>query len=190
MAGSRYRAYPTFVSKHARVWCARDIYWVYRHHRGLLSPWQRHVTYGTGRLISIPRGEITIVPFLFGSRLRSPETVGRVLVGRMVITYCQAVALVRPRLMGHSSLFAGCIHINAPRLTEFEAILRRIFFSSSLFLSLSLSLPIPSVGMRLSFSLSNAVFPCFTWKKQVSRQTKGRAAADRPGLDKRPIARL
>ena len=60
----------------------------------------------------------------------------------------------------------------------------------SLPLSLSLSLPIPSVGMRLSFSLSNAVFPCFTWKKQVSRQTKGRAAADRPGLDKRPIARL
>ena len=137
------------VSKHARVWCARDIYWVYGHYRGLLSPWQRHVTYGTGRLISIPRGEITIVPFLFGSRLRSPETVGRVLVGRMVITYCQAVALVRPRLMGHSSLFAGCIHINAPRLTEFEAILRRIFFSSSLSLSLSLSLVPKSIGLAI-----------------------------------------
>lgn len=99
--------------------CARTRVIFIGYHR-VAIPWLPNVTYGTGRLISIPRGEITIVPFLFGSR--SPETVGWVVVGRMVITYCQAVALVRPRLMGHRVYSPGVytLAINAAYLTELE----------------------------------------------------------------------
>lgn len=52
----------------------------------------------------------------------------------------------RPRILSPSASCLGCYLI--------------------LSISLSLSSPIPSVETCLS--LSNAVFPCFTWKKQVS----------------------
>lgn len=55
-------------------------------------------------------------------------------------------------------------------------------------LSLSLSHSADPFGQIVSLSC-NAVFPVSLGKSK-SRQTKGRAVADRPGLDKRPIARL